>query len=102
MMFNTAKCNILYLDCGNPKHKHKVGGEWTESSLRKRTLWLLVDEKLNMSWQLAAHKSGQQCKGGILPLHTALVRHHISIQIWMMRQHKKDMDLSEQVQRRAT
>lgn len=63
MMFNKAKCNILYLDCGNPKHKYKVGGEWTESSLRKRTLWLLVDEKLNMSWQLAAHKSGQQCKG---------------------------------------
>lgn len=25
---------------------------------------MLVDEKLNMSWQLAAHKSGQQCKGG--------------------------------------
>lgn len=60
MMVNKAKCKVLHLDCGNPK----LGGEWIGSTLRKRTLWVLVDEKLNMSWQLAAHKSGQQCKGG--------------------------------------
>jgi len=42
-------------------------------------------------------------KEGILPLFSALVRPHMEscIQLWSL-QHRKDMDLLEQVRRRAT
>ena len=75
---------------------------------------VLVDEKPDMSHQcaLAAQKANHilgwtpssmasWSKEGILPLYSALMRPHLEscIQLWSS-QHKKDMDLLEQVQRR--
>ena len=116
MRLNKVECKVLHLEQDNPRYVYRLEEKLSESNPAEKDLEAPVDKKLDISQQhtlavwktnciLGCTKGGvvSRVRDAIVTLYSALMRPHLEycIQVWDP-QYKKEVELLERVQRRAT
>ena len=116
MLFNFGKCKCLHTGHGNEDAQYTMGDTVLNTTLKEKDLGLTISADMKVSQQcgIAAAKGNQilglirrtivyKEKELIIPLYKTIVRPHLEYCIQALRPYrKKDIDMLERVQRRAT
>ena len=116
MLFNYGKCKCLHTGHGNEDAQYTMGDTVLSTTVKEKNLGLTISADIKVSEQCAiAAAKGHQILGLIrrnivykekeliIPLYKTIVRPHLEycLQAWRPYR-KKDIDILERVQRRAT
>ena len=116
MLFNFGKCKCLHTGPGNTGVNYAMGGTILSKTVKEKYLGVTMNANMKVSEQcrIAASKGNQVLgmirrnityneKSFIVPLYKAIVRPHLEycIQAWSPYL-RKDIDMLEKIQRRAT
>ena len=67
MKFNKAKCRVLHVGQGSHQYQNRLGDECVESSPEEKDLKVLVDKKIDMTWQRALAAQQASRAPGCIP-----------------------------------
>ena len=116
MLFNFGKCKCLHTGPGNTGMNYEMGGTILSKTVKEKDLGVTMNANMKVPEQcrIAASMGNQVLgmirrnitykeKSLIIPLYKAIVRPHFEycIQAWSPYL-RKDIDMLEQIQRRAT
>ena len=116
MLFNFGKCKCLHIGPGNTSMNYEMGETILSITVKEKDIGVTMNANMKVSEQcrIAASKSNQvlgmirrnityKDKSLIVPLYKAIVRPHLEycIQAWSPYL-RKDIDMLEKIQRRAT
>ena len=116
MLFNFGKCKCLHTGSINTGMNYEMGGTILSKTVKEKDLGVTMNANMKVSEQcrIAASKGNQVLgmirrnitykeKSFIIPLYKAIVRPHLEYCIQAWNPHlRKDVDMLEKIQRRAT